>query len=176
MEGNMRAYALALPIVLLGAVSLSSSGAAAQGASKEQAQLASALRATHIPLSAGIQAAAATGKPISAKYEYEDGKLQLSVYTEKASQFSEVIVDHQSGKLLTAETILKGDDLKNAQSQSAASGKAKTSLTAAIEKALRANKGYSAVGAAATLKGGQPVAEITLLKGAEFKTGTEPLS
>jgi hypothetical protein len=159
--------------VLVVALAMSSRVAASQETSKE---LATALGAKHVALAMGIEAAAATGRPISAKYEYEDGKLQLSVYTEKAGQFSEVVVDHSSGKISKTEKITAGDDLKAAQTQSAAIAKAKSSLTLALEKALAANKGYSAVSATATLKAGQPVAEITLMKGTEFKTVTEPLA
>lgn len=138
-------------------------------------ELATALRAKHVALAAGIRAAEAKGKPISAKYEYEDGKLQLSVYTEKGAAFSEVIVDHKTGKIAKSEKISEGDDLKDAKEQSAAVAKAKFSVLSALEKALAANKGYSAVSAIATQKDGKPVAEITLLKGTEFKTVTEPL-
>ena len=160
----------------LGALLVTSTVALSQESTKEQAALATALRAKHVALAIGLEAAAAKGRPISAKYEYEDGKLQLSVYTEKGGQFSEVIVNHHTGKVVKTEKISEGDDLTSAQAQSAATAKAKSSLVAAIEKALAANKGYSAVNATATLNGAQPVAKITLLKGTEFKTVTEPLS
>jgi len=161
--------------VLVIALAMSSTVAESQE-NKEHAALAAALRVKHVDLAMGVEAAAATGRPISAKYEYEDGKLLLSVYTEKAGQFSEVIVDHSTGKISKTEKITTGDDLKAAQAQSAATAKAKSSLTLALEKALAANKGYSAVGAMAMLKAGQPVAEITLMKGTEFKTVSEPLT
>ena len=45
-----------------------------------------------------------------------------------------------------------------------------------LAKTLGANPGFSAVSVTAALKAGQPVAEITLMKGTEFKTVTEPLS
>ena len=47
---------------------------------------------------------------------------------------------------------------------------------AALAKAFSANKGYGAVSATATLKDGKAVAEITLIKGTQFKTVTQPLS
>jgi hypothetical protein len=46
---------------------------------KEHAELAKALKDAKIPLQLGLTASAKEGKPISAKYEVEDGKLQLSV-------------------------------------------------------------------------------------------------
>ena len=161
---------------MAGALLASSAVAIAQGPTKERSAPITALRVKHIALASGVAAAAASGKPISAKYEYEDGKLQLSVYTAKGGQFFEVIVDHSTGKVAKTEKITEGDDLKSAQAQSAATAKAKSTLATALETALAANKGYSAVSASAMLKGAQPVAEITLMKGTEFKTVTEPLT
>ena len=59
---------------------------------KEHAELEKALKDAKIPLERGLTASAKEGKPISAKYEVEDGKLQPSVYTMKGGNFSEVIV------------------------------------------------------------------------------------
>src|SRR5262249_58099354 len=95
---------------------------------KEHADLAKALKDAKIPLQQGLTASAKEGKPISAKYEVEDGKLQLSVYTMKADKFSEVIVDHKTGKIAKSEPITQGDDLTHAKDQSAAMAKAKRSL------------------------------------------------
>ena len=53
--------------------------------------------------------------------------------------------------------------------------KAKTSLQAAVSKAVKANKGYKAVSAMPSLKDGHPTADITLMKGAESKTVSRPL-
>jgi hypothetical protein len=163
--------ALAATLVVAGTF-LHTTAAAAQESNKD---LVNALQAKHVALATGIEAAASKGKPISAKYEYEDGKLQLSVYTEKGGAFSEVIINHQTGKVSKTEKITEGDDLKDARSQGAAVAKAKSSLASALEKALAANAGYSAVGAEATLKDGKPVAEITLIKGTELKKVTQPL-
>jgi hypothetical protein len=40
-----------------------------------------------------------TGQPISGTFEVEHGKLQLSVYTMKGEQFSEVIMDNTTGRV-----------------------------------------------------------------------------
>jgi hypothetical protein len=69
---------------------------------KEHAELAKALKDAKISLQRGLTASVKEGKPISAKYELEDGKLQLSVYTVKGDKFSEVIVDHKTGKVATS--------------------------------------------------------------------------
>jgi len=48
------------------------------GRSQERAQLAKALTGAKVTLHSGLQTSASQGKPISAKFEVEDGKLQLS--------------------------------------------------------------------------------------------------
>jgi hypothetical protein len=126
-------------------------------------------------LEQGLTAGAKEGKPISGKYEVEDGKLQLSVYTMKGNKFSEVIVDHKTGKVAKSEAITKDDDLKDAKAQSAAMAKAKRSLDAATAAAVKANGGFRAIGAMPALKDAHPVAEVTLLRGTEWKTVTEKL-
>jgi hypothetical protein len=142
---------------------------------KEHAELAKALKGVKTSLEKGLSASESQGKPISGKFEVEDGKLQLSVYTMKGDKFSEVIVDHKTGKVAKTEAITAGDDLTASKSQSAAMAKAKLSLRAATENAVKANKGFVAVSVTPSLKDGHPVAEITLAKGEEFKTVSEKL-
>ncbi len=142
---------------------------------KEHAELAKALKDAKIPLQRGLTASAKEGKPISAKYEVEHGKLQLSVYTMKGDKFSEVIVDHKTGKVAKAEPITQGDDLTHAKAQSAAMAKAKRSLDAAASAALKGNKGYRVVSVMPELKDDHPVADVTLVKGTDWKTVSEKL-
>ena len=146
-----------------------------KGNDKEHAELAKALKGVNTALEKGLAASESQGKPISGKFEVEDGKLQLSVYTMKADKFSEVIIDHKTGKVAKTEAITDGKDLTAAKAQSEALAKAKSSLRAATEKAVKANKGFRAVSAMPSLKDGHPVAEITLVKGEEFKTVSEKL-
>src|SRR3989475_3048069 len=142
---------------------------------KEHAELAKALKGVKVSLEKGLSASEPQGKPISGKFEVEDGKLQLSVYTMKGDKFSEVIVDHKTGKAAKAEAITGGEDLTAAKAQSGAMAKAKLSLQASTEKAVKANKGFRAVSVTPSLKDGHPVAEVTLVKGDEFKTASEKL-
>jgi len=142
---------------------------------KEHAELAKGMKDAKISLQRGLAASAKEGKPISAKYEMEEGKLQLSVYTMKGDNFSEVIVDHKSGKVAKAEPIRHGDDLTAAKAQSEAMAKAKRSLDTAAAEAVKENKGYRAVSVMPSLKDGQPVADVTLIKGTEWKTVSEKL-
>ena len=147
----------------------------AQKDDKERAELAKALKGVTFSLEKGLGASGREGKPISGKYEVEHGQLQLSVYTMKDDKFSEVIVDHKTGKVGKVEPITGGDDLAAAKAQSEAMAKAKRSLEAAASEAVKANKGYRAVSAFPALKDGHPVVDVTLVKGTEWKTASEKL-
>ena len=160
---------------VIGLVFVVPTGWAQTPADQEHAELAKALKDAKIPLERGLTASAKEGKPISAKYEVEDGKLQLSVYTMKGTNFSEVIVDHKTGKIAKAEPITKGDDLSHAKEQSEAMAKAKRSLGAAASEAVKENKGYRVVSVMPAMKEGHPVADVTLVKGTEWKTVSEKL-
>jgi hypothetical protein len=146
-----------------------------KGNDKEHAELSKALKGVKTSLEKGLSASESQGKPISGKFEVEDGKLQLSVYTMKGDKFSEVIIDHKTGKVAKTEAITGGKDLTAAKAQSEAMAKAKSSLRAATEKAVKANKGFRAVSVMPSLKDGHPVAEITQVKDEEFKTVSEKL-
>jgi len=140
-----------------------------------QTTLAKAVMGARVPLERGLAASASHGQAISAKFEMEEGKFQLSVYTLKDGKYFEVIVDHNSGKVVKAEPITEAEDYTAAQSQSAAMAKAKGSLRAAVEQALRGNAGFRAVSVAPSLKDGRAVADVTLAKGDELKTVSVPL-
>src|SRR5256885_49425 len=102
-----------------------------------------------------------------------EGTLQLSVYTMKGDNFSEVIVDHRSGKVAKAAPITHDADLTAAKVQREAMAKAKRSLDTAASEAVKENKGYRAVSVMPSLKDGHPVAHVTLIKGTEWKTVSE---
>ena len=142
---------------------------------KERAELAKALVGAKVSLQQGVAASEGQGRPISAKFEMEHGRLQLSVYTEKTGKFSEVIVDHQTEKAAKTEAITQGEDLTAAKAQSAAMAKAKRTLRAAVDKTIKTSEGFRAVSVFPALKDGHPVAAVTIVKNQEFKTVTEPL-
>src|SRR5262245_35553262 len=170
----MRTMAMPLTLLVAGLIALPTAWAQTYG-DKEHAELAKALQGVKMPLERGLTASAKEGKPISGKYEMEDGHLQLSVYTMKGDRFSEVIVDHKTGKVAKAEPITKGDDLQHAKEQSQTMTKAKRTLSAAASDAVKANAGYRAISVIPSLKDDHPVAEVILLKGANWKTVTEKL-
>src|SRR5437879_12267478 len=143
-SGPHRMSRMGKTLSLLGigrALLLAVPAAAAEG---DAAALAAKLKEAKVSLQQGLSASAKNGKPISGKFEVEDGKLQLSVYTAKGDMFSEVIVDQKTGKVVKAELITSGDDLTAAKAQNEAMARANTSLSAAGSGALQANTGYDA--------------------------------
>src|SRR6266403_3966182 len=109
---------------------------------KDHAELAKAVAGAKVSLEQGLSTSVHAGKPISAKFEIEDGKLQLSVYTAKGDAFSEVVVDHNTGKAAKTEAITSGEDLSAAKTQNEAIAKAKQSLHATLAKVLKATRDF----------------------------------
>jgi uncharacterized membrane protein YkoI len=140
-----------------------------------QEALIKTLGAAKISLQQGLAAGAQEGQPISAKFEVDDGKLQLSVYTVKEGKFFEVLVDYTNGKVMKVEPITEGDDLAGANSQSAAMTDAKTTLKEAVDKAVTSSANVRVVSAVPSLKNGRPVVSIVLLDGEQLKTVQQPL-
>ncbi len=172
---NMTTKQWLVPVLALAAVCWGSTLAAQDEDEGNQAALAKAVLSARVSLERGLAASVSHGQPISAKFELEEGKLQLSVYTATSGKFFEVIVDPNSGTVVKAEPITQSEDLTAAQSQRAAMAGAKVSLRAALARAASANKGYRAVSIYPSLKDGHPVAAITLVKGEEVKTLSQAL-
>jgi hypothetical protein len=165
---------LAIGIAFAAALAFVGTSARA-GGEDNSGVLAKALSEASVSLDQGLSASESKGKPISGKFEIEDGALQLSVYTMNGNQFTEVIVDHQSGSIKKSEPITEGDDLKAAKEQGEAMGKAKRSLGEAVASAIKANNGFHATSVEPTLDGGRPVASVTVVNGEETKKVTESL-
>lgn len=140
-----------------------------------QEKLIKLLDTSKINLQQGLAASEQQGRPISAKFEVDEGKLQLSVYTAKDGKFFEVLVNYATGQVLRVEPITEGEDLAAANAQSAAMAKAKTSLKEAIDKAVTQSPNARVIGAAPGLKDGRLVASIALLDGEQIKTVQQPL-
>jgi hypothetical protein len=163
-------------IVLVATIGLwSAVGATARAEESNPAALAAAMKNATATLQGGLRASEAQGTPISAKFEIEDGKLQLSVYTMKGNDFMEVVADPKTGAIAKAEKITDAGDLKEAAEQKAAMAKAKVPLVTAAETAVNANAGSRAISIVPELKNGQAMAEVTLLQGTTFKKVTEKL-
>ena len=150
--------------------------ALAIGPDEEQAQLANALSGVKVSLQQAFTASEREGQPISGKFEMDEGKLQLSVYTAKEGKFFEVIVDHMTGTITKVEPITEGEDLAHAKAQKAAMDKAKIKLADAATKAKGEATEVVVVSALPELKGDGPVAAVVLLQGKKFSTVSQPLS
>lgn len=163
-------------VVLVAAFGLSGPGALpAWGEDDDAAVLATALKDTKYTLQDGLKASEREGQPISAQFEIDDGKLQLSIYTTKGDDFTEVVADPTSGAIMKSEKITGNDDLNDAAEQKAAMAKATVSLLAAADAAVKDNAGSRVVGIFPELTDGHAVAEVTLLHGTTAKKVTEKL-
>ena len=153
--------------------------ALAIGPDQEQAELANALSGVKVSLQQGFTASEGEGQPISGKFEMDEGKLQLSVYTAKEGKFFEVIVDHMTGAIAKVEPITEGEDLAHAKSQKSAMDRAKVKLADAATKAKGQAKGEAGevlvVSAVPELKDDRPEAAIVLLQGKKFSTASDRL-
>jgi hypothetical protein len=140
-----------------------------------QESLIKAMDAAKISLQQGLEASEQHGRPISAKFEIDEGKLQLSIYTAKDGKFSEVLVDYVTGKILKVEPIQGSDDLTAAHEQSAAMSKAKVSLKAMVDKTMSESANVRAVNVVPVVKDGHPVASIDVLNYNEIRAIQQPL-
>ncbi|HET7737544.1 MAG TPA: PepSY domain-containing protein [Tepidiformaceae bacterium] len=147
----------------------------AQESAANDAALAREVRRAPISLARGLSAAHTRGTPISAKFELEDGKPQLSVYTAQDGHFWEVIINHRTGRIAEAKEIKEGEDLAAAKSQREAMTTGKRSLNVALRRALRENPGSRVVSVVPSLSAGRPVAAVRLVRGKTFKTVSEAL-
>ena len=121
---------------------------------KADVELMQALKGVKVSLADSLAASDHEGTPISGKFELEEGKLQLSVYTMKGDAFSEVIVDHTTGKVAKVEPITSGKDLTDATAQRAAMATATKALRAVVTAALTAHPGAQAVSVTPQSAGG----------------------
>jgi hypothetical protein len=137
--------------------------------------VARGLRFAKVSLQQGFSTSEREGLPISGKFEVNHSKFQLSVYTSRDGKFSEVLVDYSSGEITNVAPITAGEDLAEAELQSAAMARAKTSLRDAVAKALVDAGDFHAIGVAPSLKNGRAVASVLIVKGDEFKVINQPL-
>ena len=176
----MRSAPIALAVFISAATAQAQDSGAhekteAAEAAKNAPALAAAMKDAKVTLASALKASEKSGTPLSAKFEVEDGKLQLSVYTMKGDKFFEVVVDHKTGKVSKTEPITGGDDLTAAKKQAEAMAKTKVTLRDVVARVEKANAGYKAVGVAPELENGVAMADLVLLKGTESKQVEEKL-
>lgn len=144
---------------------------------KEKAELATAVSGAKVTLEQGLLVSKKNGKPVSAKFEIENGKPQLSVYIVKdGSKYSEVIVDHTSGEIAKAEPITGGDDLAAAKKLSDGLFRATREIREAVREAKHDNPGYLAVSVWPEMKDGHSLANVMLVKDNDWKTAVVDLT
>jgi hypothetical protein len=151
--------------------------ASAAMSDKEKADLAPVVSGAKVNLEQALATSKKNGKPVSAKFEIENGKPQLSVYTAKeGSKYFEVIVDQTSGEIAKAEPITGGDDLTEAKKQNDGMFRATRELREAVKEAKHDNPGYNAVSVWSEMKDNHSVATVTLVKDNDWKTATIDLT
>jgi hypothetical protein len=144
---------------------------------KEKAQLTPVVSSAKVTLEQGMMTSKKNGKPVSAKFEIDNGKPQLSVYTVKdGTKYFEVIVDQESGEIAKAEPITGGDDLAEAKKQNDGMFRATRELREAVKEAKRDNPGYNAVSVSSEMKDNHSVATVTLVKDNDWKTAVIDLT
>jgi hypothetical protein len=148
---------------------------AADDEDASQEALIKLLDTAKINLRQGLAASEQQGQPISAKFEVDDGKLQLSVYTAKEGKFFEVLLNYVTGKVLRAEPITEGDDLSAAMEQNEAMANAKTSLQAVVDKTIAQSANIRAVSVVPSMKDGHPIASIDVLTYNQVRAIQQPL-
>ncbi|MFL5239041.1 MAG: PepSY domain-containing protein [Rhizomicrobium sp.] len=162
-------------LATIGSVTFLTSHQSVLAANEDDAVLIKSLNTAKVSLQEALVTSEREGQPISGKFEAEDGKLQLSIYTAKDGKFFEVIVDHMNGDIGRVEPITEGEDLEHAKAQKAAMDRAKVTLAAAVAKANGYGTRLTLVSAVPDLKDGQPIVSIGFLKGEKLETVTEPL-
>lgn len=164
--------AVILPFLGLAALADGRGSSADDDADEDQAQerLIKAFAATKVSLQQALITGEREGQPIAAKFDTNEGRLQLFVYTAKDERFFEVLVDHTTGRIAKVELIVRDDDLAAAKLERDALTRSKTSLKEAVDRALSQSIGFRALSVTPGLKHGHAVAFILLLKEWEFKT------
>jgi hypothetical protein len=138
---------------------------------KDKAELASAVSGAKVTLEQGLAAGKASGKPVSGKFEIENGKPQLSIYTVRdGTKYFEVIVDHTTGAVAKAEPITGGDDLTAAKQQNEGLFRSTRELREDVKEARHDNPGYLAVSVWPEMKDGHSMANVMLFKGDDWRT------
>lgn len=163
------------PLVLVATAALLGIGLPAGAQDEDVAALAAALKDINFTLQDALKASEKEGQPLSAQFEIDDGKLQVSIYTNKGEDFAEVIADPKTGAIVKSEKITDDDDVSDAADQKAAMAKATISLAAAADTAVKDNAGSRAVAIFPDLREDHAIAEVTLLQGTTTKRVTEKL-
>src|SRR5215471_15389117 len=161
MPCRMAAPVSAIGMLLL--LLLGFSNSRAEGTN--DAALVQALDAAQVTVEDGLKTSEAVGTPISAKFEIEKGRLQLSVYAAAGDEYKEIVISPGTGVLMSAQKITDNEDLADATAQKKAMQNATVALRVAVETAMASMPGSRGVSVIPQLADGRPVAKVTILKG-----------
>jgi len=139
------------------------------------AALVKALGAAQVTLEDGLKTSEAVGVPISAKFEIENGRLQLSVYAAAGDEYKEVVISPGTGVLMSAQKITDDEDLADATAQKKAMQDARVALRTAVEAVAVSIPGSRSVSAVPELVDGQPVAKVKVLRAGALATSNQDL-
>jgi hypothetical protein len=159
--------------ILAGSLALTVIPARAEDA--DEAALATALQGVTTTLESGLKASEQDGQPLSAMYEMDDERLQLSVYAAKGDDLMEVVINPVDSKIISVQGLSDPEDLEEAKQQKSALSNSAGSLAGILAKVTAQNPTARAVGIVPQLKDGRPTAEIMLLKGMTFSMVQRPI-
>jgi hypothetical protein len=147
----------------------------ARGETDHPSLPADALKGISVTLEEGLRASEIGGTPISARFEVEDGQLQLSVYVVAGTGYAEAIIATDTGILMSAQKMTDTDDLEAVRAQNQAVRGATIPLRIATEKAVMNRRGIRGVSVVPEIRVGRPGAKVTLLNKGTFTTVWQPL-
>jgi hypothetical protein len=159
--------------ILAGSLALAAIPARAENV--DEAALATALQGATTTLESGLRASEQDGRPLSAKFEIDDGRLQLSVYTAKGDDLMEVVINPADSKIISVEGLTDPEDIDAAKQQKSALSNSAGSLAGALAKVTAQNPTARAVSIVPQLKEGRPTANIMLLNGKAFSMVPQPI-
>jgi hypothetical protein len=159
--------------ILAGSLALTAVPARAED--MDEAALATALQGVTTTLESGLRVSEQNGRPLSGKFEMDDGRLQLSVYTAKGDDLMEVVINPADSKIISVQGLTDPEDIEAAKQQKSALSNSAGSLTGTLAKVTAQNPTARAVSIVPQLKEGRPTADIMLLKGKAFSMVSQPI-
>src|ERR1700750_1598312 len=97
--------------------------------------LIKALDGVQVTMANGLKVSETVGKPISAKFEIDEGHLRLSVYALANDGYREDVISPDTGVIMSAQKIADTDDLAAAEAQKKAMQAATVPLRIAADRA-----------------------------------------
>ena len=158
-------------LMLVAAAGLAGAGIGPASAQDDELEaMATALKDTTFTLQDGLKAAERQGQPISAQFEIDDGKLQLSVYTSKRRRLHRNCRRPENGR---DRKTGKNHRYRRTQRCGRSKGRDGEGEDLACRRGRygrKENSGFRAVAVFPDLRDGHAVADVTLLQGTRPRT------